>query len=145
MTEQQPIEVHNAWTIYGIEADGSEAERPLAQHGRPQDWGDPRWTYHRFRFEWLTAHDGRRYINNCHCWTDLKRQPGEYVELFAQFVAMILMPGLPAELCGREYLQEEDFWSKKWGKRPPFYEESEGIQDEEGWWTLNRADGSESE
>ena len=118
------IEVHNAWTIYGMDNAHTVAEQPLAMHGRPQDWGDPeRWTSHRTRFEWATAPDGRTYINHCHCWTDLNLEsPARYLELFAPLIVQILMPGEPAQLCGRDYLQEEDFWDKSWGQQPPFYD-----------------------
>lgn len=132
----QTVEVHNAWTIYGTNADGSEAKQPLCMHGRVQAWGDPRWIYHRFRFEWLSAPDGKHYINHAHCWTDLQREPGEYATLFAPYIAMILMPGHPAELCGRDYLHPEDFWSKEWGPQPPFYDgpEVEGWDDDDAIW-----------
>jgi hypothetical protein len=117
----EPIAVHNAWTIYGVNSDGTEVEQPIAQWGRPQDWGHPRWTYHRYQFIWESAPNGRHYVNHCHCWTDLQRDPGTYAELFAPFIAQILMPGAPIQLCGRSYLAEEDFWNKEWGKQPPFY------------------------
>jgi hypothetical protein len=123
--EARPIvEVHNAWSIYGLDKDGAVAEKPLAMLGRPQDWGDSkRWTYHRVKFEWHTAPDGKHYINNCHCWTDLKLEsPAKYLELFAPLIVHILMPGEPAELCGRDFLEEEDFWSKRWGQQPPVYD-----------------------
>jgi hypothetical protein len=117
---QRTVEVHNAWTIHGLEKDGSVAAQPLAEHRRPQDWGDPRWTYQRYRFEW--EHDGTRYINHFHGWTDLKREIGEYPRLFAPLVVLILQPGIAPELCGREYLEEEDFWLEAWGPQPPVYE-----------------------
>lgn len=120
------VDVHNAWTIYGLERNGVEAKAPLAMHSRPQDWGDPRWHYELFTFTWETAPDGKRYVNHCHCWTDLKRERGEYAQLFAALIAQILMPGTPKELCGREYLQEEDFWQRKWGTKPPIYQEDDG-------------------
>src|SRR5262245_193511 len=127
--KQEEISVHNAWTIYGLDSDGTEASRPFAQWGRPQDWGDPRWYYHRYIFSWETSPDGIVYVNHCHCWTDLRRETGEYAELFAPFVTQILMPGSAAELCGRDYLGAEDFWQRAWGKRPPIYEESEDIEE----------------
>ena len=120
-----PIEVHNAWAVYGLERDGSEAKQPLAMHSRPQDWGDPRWHYERFTFAWESAPNGRRYVNHCHCWTDLKRERGAYAQLFDSLIAQILIPGDPPQLCGRDFLQEEDFWERKWGKRPPLWEGEE--------------------
>ncbi|MBN3926098.1 hypothetical protein, partial [Nostoc sp. NMS4] len=39
-------EIHNAVTIYGMNEDGTEVERPIAEFSRPQDWGDKeRWHY----------------------------------------------------------------------------------------------------
>lgn len=117
------IEVHNAWAIHGLNPDGSLAKQPIAQFARPQDWGDPRWVYHRFRFWWLTPGDGKRYVSNAHCWTDLKLdEPGRYPELFAHLVCQIMIPGVPAELCGRDYLANDDFWRESWGEMPPFYD-----------------------
>jgi hypothetical protein len=37
---------------------------------------------------------------------------------------MIMMPGKPRELCDRSHLEEDDFWLKEWGTRPPYYEAS---------------------
>lgn len=130
-THEPPvIETHNAYTIYGVDEKGNEVEQKMAAIGeRPQDWGHPRWHYEHFRFEWLTPE--ARYINDAHCWTDLRREPGQYPGLFASLVAMILQPGQPVELCGREYLAEDDFWSKCWGPLPPIFaqehDEDEGI------------------
>lgn len=118
-----PIEVHNVWTVYGVNEDGSEAAEPFAQASRPQDWGDPHWSYHRFRFDWHRE-DGH-YINHVHCWTDLKRESHQYPELFASLIVMILMPGRPPQLCGREFLDEEDFWDSAWGPEPPVYYEAQ--------------------
>jgi hypothetical protein len=130
--QSEIVEVHNAWTIYGTEANGKEARQPLAMHGRVQAWGDPRWFYHRFDFVWLSAPDGKQYINHAHCWTDLKREPGEYANLFAPLIAQILMPGTPPELCGRDYLHEDDFWQEEWGPQPPFYDDPYYSEDDWG-------------
>lgn len=122
-TEVRTIEVHNVWAIYGLNPDGTESEQKLAMHARPQEWGDPRWSYHRYRFEWEL--DGTRYVNHFHGWTDLKREPHEYPVLFAPLLVQVLMPGSQPELCGRDYLGEEDFWDRGWGKLPPVFESSE--------------------
>ena len=114
------IEVHNAWTIYGMDDENTVAEQPFASVARPQDWGHPRWVYNRFRFEWIT--DEKHYINHCHCWTDLQLEQPEYPILFASLITKILIPGRQAELCGRDYLEEDDFWSSKWGEMPPVFE-----------------------
>lgn len=116
---QETIEVHNCWAVYGVNKDGSEAKQPIAQFSRPQDWGDPRWHYERFRFEW--THNNKHYINHAHCWTDIKRELFEYPQLFAQLIVQILMPGAKEQFCGREYLAEDDFWLDEWGPMPPYY------------------------
>lgn len=122
------IEVHNPWTIYGINEDGSEAEQPTASPSRPQDWGDARWHYERFKLEWETS--GKRYINHAHCWTDIQlTQPRTYPHLFASLIVTILMPGQKAELCGRDYLGEEDFWDEEWGPMPPVYHDPDENYD----------------
>lgn len=113
------IEVHNVWAVYGTDIDGTEVEHPVAQFSRPQDWGDPRWHYERFRFEWLT--EKKHYINHAHCWTDIKRQLFEYPQLFAPLIVQILMPGALEQFCSREYLKEDDFWIPGWGPQPPYY------------------------
>ena len=121
-------ETHNAVTIYGMNDDGTEAERPIAEFSRPQNWGDTeRWHYEFFRLSWVS--DGNEYINNCHCYTDIKNPECGYSILFAQCVATILYPGRPPQLCGREYLDEDDFWLDEWGEMPPHYYPDE----EEDW------------
>ena len=125
------VVVHNVWTVYGLNPDGSEVEQPIAQMSRPQDWGDKkRWHYERFCFEWIQ--ETHHYINYVHCWTDLKlEQRGEYPMLFAQFIVQITMPGANPYLCGMDYLDEDDFWLREWGAMPPYYEEDEEQEDEE--------------
>lgn len=121
----KPIEVHNVWTIYALNPDGSRAEQPLAAAGRPQDWGDKsRWTYHRFRFEWQTAPDQRakHWINNFHGWTDLQLEPGDYPDLFAPLISKIMWPGTAWQFCGDQFLREDDFWRESWGPLPPYYD-----------------------
>jgi hypothetical protein len=127
MTETKKIELHNAWAVHGLNPDGTEAEEPLATVGRPQDWGDPRWSYHCYRFE-QTIGD-THYIAHVHCWTDLVRQDYEYAQLFAMLIVSPILPGQIAQLCGREFLDEEDFWQSEWGPQPPFYE----CDDDRDW------------
>ncbi len=122
-TANLTVEVHNVWAIYGLEEDGRQAEQPLATMGRPQDWGDrQRWTYHHFRFEWPSAPGGKHWINHFHGWTDLRLDPGEYPQLFASLIVQVMYPGTAPQLCGRDFLHPDDFWSKKWGPQPPFYD-----------------------
>lgn len=103
---------------------------------RPQDWGDPKWSYHRFDLTW--HRDEGSFINHFHGWTDLVREPHEYPDLFASLIVMIAMPGTPEELCGRAWLDEEDFWDSAWGPEPPPYERDEV----EEMWEVNDAEDS---
>jgi len=118
--EIETIEVHNVWTLYGMNRDGTESKDKLAQFSRPQDWGDPRWVYHRFTLTWEV--DGTRYVNHAHCWTDLQRPKFQYPQLFASLFAQISIPGEPPEFCGNKFLHEDDFWQDKWGPQPPVFE-----------------------
>lgn len=120
MTET--IEVHNAYSIYTLNEDGSEADPALLVYFRPQDWGNPqKWHYEYFRLEWTT--ESEHYINHAHCWTDLKLPRHEYPQLFAQCITQIMMPGSKAELCGQTCLGMDDFWSDDWGPLPPYFDE----------------------
>lgn len=125
------IEVHNVWAVYGLHEDGTPVDQPIAEPARPQDWGDPRWHYERFRFEWQTK--SKHYINHAHCWTDIKEltQDQSYPHLFASLIVTILMPGTPEELCGKDYLAEDDFWSTEWGDVPEIYAVDEDYEYDE--------------
>lgn len=117
------LEVHNAWTIYGLNPDGTESEQKVAEFRRPQDWGHPRWTYKRYRLEYDEG--GSRLITHAYCWTDLQRAPHQYHELFAPLIIQSLSPGRPGALCGDEYLDEDDFWEEAWGPMPPLFDEDD--------------------
>lgn len=113
-------ETYNAVTIYGMDEYGTQVERPIAEFSRPQTWGDKeQWHYEFFRLSWVR--DGYEYINNCHCYTDMKNPECGYPVLFGQLVATILYPGRPPQLCGREFLDEDDFWCDEWGEMPPYF------------------------
>lgn len=115
--------VHNVWTVYGLNPDGSEASEAVALKQRPQDWGDPKWYYELYRFDrWIK---GEHYINYAHCWTDLKKPIGEYAHLFSQMIVSILIPGDNELLCGKQFLADDDFWNNAWGARPPHHETDE--------------------
>ena len=129
--EKETVEVHNVWTVYGMNSDGTEAEEPFACLQRPQDWGAPRWVYNLFRFDWIT--EEKHYINHCHCWTDLQMERHEYPGFFAPLITQIHMPGQRAELCGRDYLEEEDFWLDAWGEWPPIFEDEDRDWDDGGF------------
>lgn len=118
--KKQITEVHNAVAIYGVNKDGTLVDTPIAEFSRPQDWGNrERWHYEFFRLEWHTQKV--LYINNCHCWTDIKDPECGYAELFSRCIAMILIPGDTPQLCGHDYLDEDDFWHPSWGEMPPYY------------------------
>lgn len=116
------IEVHNVWTILGGIPDGSRHEEPMCWMGRPQDWGNPRWHYDLVRFEAVI--EGKTYVNHCHCWTDLRFDtPTEYFQLFSELIVSISLPGTPVQLCGRDYLAEDDFWNERLdGPLPPIWD-----------------------
>lgn len=125
------IEVHNVWTIYTDyteEVTGSPGKSKLAMHSRPQDWGHPRWVYRRYRFE-MEANN-TRYINHFHGWTDAKLDPASYPKFFSSLLVQIFMPGCIPELCGKDYLGEEDFWKEEWGVRPIAFHGEEEEQEE---------------
>jgi hypothetical protein len=108
--------VNNCWTIYTSE---KEDESSLAQIGRPQDWGDPRWMYRVYTLE------AQGYRNTVHCWVDQQMKDHEHLQLFAQLVATIMLPGWPVERSGRDYMAEDDFWQEAWGEMPPYADEDE--------------------
>lgn len=123
------IEVHNVWTLYGVNEDGTEADEKFASFGqRPQDWGHPRWSYNQFRFDWIRG--DKHWINHAHCWTDLQRQDHQYPQLFAPLISQIMQPGNKPELCGRDYLALDDFWLDEWGEWPPIYDDREADDDD---------------
>jgi hypothetical protein len=131
-SEIETIEVHNAATYYALDDDGELADQIIVEYARPQDWGNQqRWHYEFFKLEWV--YNNKKYINNCHCWTDYKDPaPKEgYPSFFSHAIASIFIPGRAAEECGRDYLGEDDFWSEEWGKMPPYYDPSEEYEDQE--------------
>src|SRR5262249_4599801 len=87
----------------------------LAELSRPQDWGDPRWMYRVYVLE------AQGYRNEVHCWLDQHVKEHEHLQTFASLICQIVLPGKPRELCGRDYLNTDDFWSKQWGKQPPYF------------------------
>ncbi len=120
--EPQTVEVHNVYTLYELNLDGSTAEQKLVCFNRPQDWGDSnRWHYHRCKTEFES--NGTRYINHCHLWQEVERNPVAAFQAIAPYLFMVLQPGGKPELCGRDFLAEEDFWQRSWGDMPPVFED----------------------
>lgn len=116
MTEQTLKPATNCWTIYTSD----DPNQPhLAEIGRPQDWGDPKWMYRVYVIEAMG------YRNTVHCWLDQQVQEYKHLEMFAGCVATILLPGWKPELSGRDFLAEDDFWEEAWGPMPEHYEEEE--------------------
>ncbi|MBW4514609.1 MAG: hypothetical protein KME11_05230 [Timaviella obliquedivisa GSE-PSE-MK23-08B] len=126
MQQQQRVVVHNCYTLHEVNEDGSQSEHPLLSLGeRPQDWGDPRWHYHRCKVEFES--NGNYYVNHCHVWQGVERSSYEAFKTIASALFMAAYPGQPWQLCGREFLEEEDFWLDEWGKRPPLYQPNGNV------------------
>lgn len=115
--------VHNLWTLYAAEKDGSVSETPFMCFGqRPQDWGHPRWQYQLYHY--TREFEDQIITNICHTWTDWPDiDDNRHAELFAGVLVRIMQPGVRPELCSRDYLAEDDFWSKEWGDPPPYFED----------------------
>jgi hypothetical protein len=117
----EPLEVHNIFTLYSDE-DDDNSDALLAFGSRPQDWGNPKWRYKKITASFSI--DAQEYKQVCHFWftekwTDAEFMQQDYVK---QMVGSPYLPGSDKELCGREYLAEDDFWSDDWGKMPPHFE-----------------------
>ncbi|MBW4665365.1 MAG: hypothetical protein KME01_14385 [Chroococcus sp. CMT-3BRIN-NPC107] len=122
------IEVHNIYTLYEIDTDGSFVEMPILGFSRPQDWGDTsQWHYHQCRLQF--SYCGTVYINNCHVWQQVERNTIEALQRIAPQLFMVSMPGRQEQLAGRDFLDEDDFWLPEWGERPPYYQ-----SDDEDYW-----------
>lgn len=120
----KPVQqVTNCWTIYAPE---DKEKTALAEFGRPQDWGDPRWMYRKY----VLSTDA--FINEVHCWIDRQIKEYEHLETFAPLIAQILLPGLQPEICGRDFLAEDDFWLEEWGKQPPYFDDGDEDEEEYG-------------
>jgi hypothetical protein len=114
-----PQRHYNCWTIW---TEGTK--QPFAQIGRPQDWGAPNWMYRVYYFQ------DNEHLNEVHCWLNATVQEHEHAELFSSLIVQILYPGTPRELCGKEFLDEDDFWDEAWGEAPPFYNPDEEDEEE---------------
>lgn len=129
MQAGQRIVVHNIYTLYELNPDGSEADQKLLSFSRPQDWGDPnRWYYQRCKVEFEL--NNTCYVNHCHLWQEVERPGVEPFQAIAPSLFMVMMPGQTPELCGRDYLGEEDFWSRDWGEMPPLFDPDDYLDDE---------------
>lgn len=124
----ETIEVHNIYTLYELEEDGSASNTPILSFSRPQDWGDStRWHYHWCRVQYELR--GTMYINNCHVWQEVDISSIEAFQRIAEQLFMVMMPGSQEQLAGREFLDEDDFWLPEWGKQPLYYERDEENYD----------------
>ena len=124
-TQQEIVEVHNAYTLYELGQNGEVVKRPmLAFCTRPQDWGNPRWHYTYVKIE------VGNYINHCHLWQEIERTPTEACKVIGSALFMVPQPSMDKELCGKTHLDEGDFWCDEWGEMPPVYIKNE---DEDYW------------
>lgn len=116
-------ELTQCWTIHTGSEDPDYDGDPLAEIGRPQDWGDPRWNYRVYSFG-ATVND-IEYFQKVHCWIDKQMKEHEYLETFTSLITMILQPGINPKLAGKEYLAPDDFWLEEWGDMPPVLSEED--------------------
>lgn len=112
--------VTNCWTIYTPD---NTNEPAIAEMGRPQDWGNPKWMYRVYVLE------AQGYRNEVHCWVDRQMPEHEHLTTFASLICTIMRPGWDPKRSGREYLDEDDFWEEAWGEMPPPYEPEEDGDD----------------
>jgi hypothetical protein len=119
-----PKEVHNIYTLY--EDDKSAL---LSFEFRPQDWGDPRWQYR--KAETIISIDGQEYRHISHFWIEKKLSDADFFDQawVQKMLTTILLPGCKKELCARDFLREDDFWSEDWGKMPPHFDGDECGED----------------
>lgn len=130
MTDQKPTEekpvltIHQAWELYR-QIDHPHLENDSVFVGRPQDWGDPKWTYRRYSLEMEL--DGEKIKNVSHVWTDATGLNDiQLLQLSLSLVGTIMRPSAEEELCSNTHLSTEDIWLSEWGERPDIYEPSYG-------------------
>lgn len=115
-SEQAKTEIHNVFTLYELDEEKNIVEEPVLSFFRPQDWGNKeRWHYYYCKLE------VGKYICHCHLWQEKERSIYEACRHIGQYLFMFLQPGTPAQLCGRDCLDEDDFWLKEWGEQPEYY------------------------
>ena len=120
MTKQAPWDsdrkhTTNAWELYPTENQ--------AFLGRPQDWGNKtKWTHLA-----VTLQAGE-YTNHVHIWYQKPdASQHEILEAASALICTILLPGLCPELCGDNFLDEDDFWDEDWGAPPEFFNEEDSV------------------
>lgn len=113
--EPAPQVLHHAWEIYPDEKDMNTF------FGRPQDWGDKsKWLYVPVVFEAMG------YENHVHLWVNKpEMKPHEVIRMAAGLITTMMQPGEDAEICGNEFLAQDDFWQEAWGEMPPHFEPDE--------------------
>ncbi|GET43007.1 hypothetical protein [Microseira wollei] len=81
---------------------GNEIEQKVLTFYREQDGGNPHRWYERYcRIEIV------RYVNHCH-GQQVKRNPIEAMQEIASSLFMIMIAGIPKELCPRSHLADYD-------------------------------------
>jgi hypothetical protein len=114
-----PREVHNIYTLY---SDDESETALLSFEFRPQDWGDPRWQYRKTETSLTINEQSYRHIS--HFWIEQQMSDADFFneDWVGKMMCTVLLPGCEKELCGRDFLDEEDFWNDEWGKMPPHHE-----------------------
>lgn len=124
----ETIEVHNIYTLYELEEDGTASATPILSFSHPQDWGDStRWHCHQCRVQYQLR--GTTYINNCHVWQEVDISSIEAFQRIASQLFMVMMPGSIEQLAQCAFLDSDDFWLPEWGEMPPYYERDEDDYD----------------
>ncbi|MEL6408671.1 MAG: hypothetical protein AAFR81_30165 [Chloroflexota bacterium] len=122
----EPVVLHNPWMVMLAEADN---ETPgIIQLSRPQDWGNPKWHYREVTLVVEIA--GTVYESHAHVWIDVEIEDADLMQynFFRECVFSVQYPGANPKVCGRDYLDQDDFWQDSWGDMPPHLD-----PDEDDW------------
>lgn len=119
--------IHNAFTLYEGEADGKPGS--VLSFNRPQDWSDrTRWHYNQVIIS-FPIESGIEHVYHCHLWQETARSLSQACAALGNLFSFLHIPGQPWQLCGREFLGEEDFWFGSSSDRPPIYQEDSEMYD----------------
>lgn len=115
------ITTHNVYTLYEKDSSGNILQNPTLGFERPNNWGNKdEWTYYTCQIQ---ADQGEfLYRNVCHIWQQVKRSPTDAFQLLASYLFVVMMPGLPWQVCGDQFLDLDDEWLPEWGETPPTFE-----------------------
>lgn len=115
------ITVHTVYTLYEKDSSGAIVQTPSLGFERPNNWGNKaEWTYYTCQIQ---ADQGEfLYRNVCHLWQQVKRSPTEAFQILAPHFFTVMLPGLPWQVCGDQFLDLDDEWLPEWGETPPTFE-----------------------